>query len=47
MGPDPRFQYAAGSGLEGGGKTPEALARIKQTLEDALTQFPDVGHVAW
>jgi phosphomannomutase/phosphoglucomutase len=28
-------------------KTPEALARIKQTLEDALKRFPNVGPVHW
>jgi phosphomannomutase/phosphoglucomutase len=28
-------------------KTPEALARIKQTLEDTLKKFPDVGPVHW
>ncbi len=28
-------------------KTPEALARIQQTLEDALKQFPPVGPVRW
>jgi phosphomannomutase/phosphoglucomutase len=28
-------------------KTPEALARIKQSLEEALKQFPPVGPVRW
>jgi phosphomannomutase/phosphoglucomutase len=28
-------------------KTPEALARIKQTLEGALKKFPEVGLVVW
>jgi phosphomannomutase/phosphoglucomutase len=28
-------------------KTPEALVRIKQTLEDALKKFPNVGPVHW
>jgi phosphomannomutase/phosphoglucomutase len=28
-------------------KTPEALARIKQKLEDALKKFPPVGRVRW
>jgi hypothetical protein len=28
-------------------KTPEALGRIKQTLEGALAKFPDVGPVTW
>jgi phosphomannomutase/phosphoglucomutase len=28
-------------------KTPEALARIKRTLEDSLQRFPAVGPVHW
>lgn len=29
------------------GKTPDALARIKRTLEEALSKFPEAGPVNW
>jgi phosphomannomutase/phosphoglucomutase len=33
--------------LRAEGKTDEALARIKRTLEAALSTFPEVGPVDW
>ncbi|HET6781697.1 MAG TPA: phosphomannomutase/phosphoglucomutase [bacterium] len=33
--------------LRAEGKTPEALAEIKRTLEAALSKFPDVGPIDW
>lgn len=33
--------------LRAEGKTPDALARIKRLLEDALAQFPEVGPIKW